>query len=48
MRCVAIGDMFLDESDFRKEIEKSNLFDSYKGFNWKRDLNRVKTRGLIR
>lgn len=48
MRCVAIGDMFLDESDFRKEIEKSNLFDSYKGFNWKRDLNRVKTRELIR
>ena len=48
MKCVAIGDMFVDEQAFHKEIEKSGLFDSYQGFTWKGDLNRVKTRALIR
>ena len=48
MKCVAIGDMFVDEQAFHKDIEKSGLFDSYQGFTWKGDLNRVKTRALIR
>ena len=48
MKCVAIGDMFLNEEAFREEINKSGLFDSYQGFTWKGDLDRVATRTLIR
>lgn len=48
MKCVAIGDMFLDEEAFRKVLVESNLFDEYKGFNWKKGLDRVETRALIR
>lgn len=48
MKCVVIGDMFLSEEAFRKEILTSDLFDDYQGFDWKKDLDRVQTRTLIR
>ncbi|MDX8418140.1 2-hydroxyacid dehydrogenase [Absicoccus intestinalis] len=48
MKCVAIGDMFVSEKAFAKVLKNSDLFDSYEGFSWKEDLDRVKTRSLIR
>ena len=48
MKCVAIGDMFLSEESFRTVLEPCGLFDSYKGFEWKKDLGRKETRELIR
>lgn len=48
MKCVAIGDMFLDEEAFRKVLEPSGLFTSYTGFSWKKELDRTSTRALIR
>lgn len=48
MKCVAVGDMFLDEEAFSKVLKSSGLFSSYKGFSWKKDLDRISTRALIR
>lgn len=48
MKCVAVGDMFLDEEAFSKVLKPSGLFSSYKGFSWKKDLDRISTRALIR
>lgn len=48
MKCVAVGDMFLDEEAFSKVLKPSGLFSSYQGFSWKKDLDRTSTRTLIR
>lgn len=48
MKCVAIGDMFLSEESFKTVLEPCGLFDSYVGFEWKKDLGRKETRELIR
>lgn len=48
MKCVAVGDMFLEEEAFSKVLKPSGLFSSYKGFSWKKDLDRISTRALIR
>lgn len=48
MKCVAVGDMFLDEEAFAKVLKPSGLCKEYKGYSWKKDLDRNATRALIR
>lgn len=48
MKCVAVGDMFLEEVAFAKELTKCSLFSSYQGFSWKGDQTRKEARKTIR
>lgn len=48
MKCVAVGDMFLDEEAFARVLKPSQIVEDYKGFSWMKELDRVSTRALIR
>lgn len=48
MKCVAIGDMFLSEEAFAKELKKDTIFTSYQGFTWMEGIDRVNARTIIR
>lgn len=48
MKCVAIGDMFLSEAAFQRELKDCGLFTSYQGFSWKHEENRKEARKIIR
>lgn len=48
MKCVAVGDMFLEEAAFAKELANCSLFSSYQGFAWKADESRKEARKTIR
>lgn len=48
MKCVAVGDMFLSEGAFAKELKRDAIFTSYKGFTWMEGVDRVNARTIIR
>ena len=47
-KCVAVGDMFIHEEDFRKALEESKLFRTCRYLSWKEDATRPEARSIIR
>ena len=47
-KCVAVGDMFIHEEDFRRALEKSSLFQTCRYLSWKEDAQRPQARKIIR
>lgn len=47
-KCVAVGDMFIHEEDFRKALEGSELFRTCRYLSWKEDAARPEARSIIR
>lgn len=48
MKCTAVGDMLLKESDFRSALQDLPGIISYQGLEWKADMDRTAMRELIR
>lgn len=47
-KCVAVGDMFIHEEDFRKALEGSEFFRTCRYLSWKEDAARPEARSIIR
>ena len=47
-KCVAVGDMFIHEEDFRKALEGSEFFRTWRYLSWKEDAARPEARSIIR
>lgn len=47
-KCVAVGDMFIHEEDFRRALEKSSMFQTCRYLSWKEDAQRSQARKIIR
>jgi D-3-phosphoglycerate dehydrogenase len=48
MKCLAVGDMFIHVTDFKKALQENKLFEECEYISWKEDADRTEARQIIR